>query len=978
MNEPTLYLLGAPRLERGGEPIGMDTRKATALLAYLALESKQHARDSLAALLWPEYGQSSARAALRRTLSVLKEALGENILEISREAIGIRSGAPLWFDVAEFRCLVRDRTSHGHPPEVVCPHCLAPLGQAAALHQDHFMAGFTLRDSPAFDDWQFFQTETLRRELNHVLELLIQGHSMQKAYETAIGFARRLLASDALHEPAHRQLMELYALAGQRSAAMRQYHECVRILNEELGVEPLEETVRLYEEIKAQRLPTGVSASASTQAPGAAAGQKPRPAGGMPLVGREREWPGLLTSYENAQSGGYFLVLEGEAGIGKTRLAEEFLQFVRPSGAVTLTGRCYPEESSLALAPFLEIVRSGLENSATENWHQLIPDQWLAEAARLLPSLGRLRTGLTAAPDPESPGAQLRFFEGLSQVIFALAAGAAPGVLFLDDLQWADETSLDLLTYLVRRLRGHPLLILVAWRSEDLPGTHRLRRLQAETQRSGYGGTLVLERLSGGSVAELVRAAFGNTALPPAFYERVHRETEGLPFFLNEYLAILAQASPEQLQKEWNIPQGVRDLISARLAQAGETGRQLLQAAAVIGRSFDFDILHEASGRSEEETITTLEALVTRGLIRETQSGGAADSLMRVEYDFFHEKIRSLIYAETSLARRRLLHQRVAELMAGRARGQEGDRLLAGQLAYHYRQAGRAAEAANYYRAAAEMDRKVYANAEALAHLQAALALGHPDTAGLDEAIGDLHTRRGDYPQALASYQAALACIPAGGLDLARLERKLGNIFHRLGEWQKAYGHFESARAALRLSGDAGEYARLLADWSRSAHRQGDAGLALEMASQALHFAEAANDGRALAQAHNSLGILARSRGELPGAIEHLERSLEIAGQIGDMDARAAALNNLSLVCANAGELERALAYTHTALDLCLLVGDRHREAALHNNLADLYHAAGQEEQAMLHLKQAVTIFSEIGASGDDQPHPEIWKLTEW
>jgi DNA-binding SARP family transcriptional activator len=981
-DRPAMYMLGAPRLEYNGEIIEMDTRKATALLAYLVLEGGQHGRDTLATLLWPDYDQSGARAALRRTLSVLNKSLGKDVLEISREAIGIREGAELWSDISAFRTLAGETTRHGHAPREICPRCIDPLSRAAGLYRDQFMAGFTLRDSPAFDDWQFFHTESLRRELTQVLERLVKAHSAQRNFPAAIDFARRLLALDPLHEPAHRQLMQLFALAGERSAAIRQYHECVRILNTELGVRPLDETTHLFEQIKSQRLDPGAqpldSRGMSSYAATQAHTQPAKPAGSLPLVGRDVELSQLRRMYENIKQDGFFIALEGEAGVGKTRLADEFIQKLCSQGASLLLARCYPGEGSLAMAPFLEALKNAIGRTTRPDWSHAVDGPWLAEAARLLPELRHLHPGAAQAPVWEGPGAQLRFFEGLSQVLTSLAAGPAPGILFLDDLQWADETSMDLLTYLVRRLNNRPILILVTWRREDIHASHRLRRLQAEAQRSGRSTLLTLERLSDAPVAELVRIAFREKPFSAEISARIFRETEGLPFFLVEYLSLLAQATPDQIENEWNIPQGVRDLLFARLEQAGETGRQLLQTAAVIGRYFDFELLREASGRSEEETLTTLENLVGCGLIRETPNVSATGREMHLEYDFYHDKIRALIYAETSLPRRRLLHHRLADLLASRARGQMEDRILAGQLAYHYRQAGLAARAATYYRAAAELDRKVYANSEALAHLQAALALGHPDTAGLDEAIGDLHTLRGEYLLALASYQAAMAHTPTGGGNSARLDRKLGNIYHRLGDWDLARMHFETAHEVLQGSSEPSEHSRLLSDWSHTVHRQGKESQAMAMACRALELAESTGDERALAQAHNILGILERSRGDLPAAIGHLERSLAISEHLGDIDARAAALNNLSLVCANSGNLPRALAHTRAALEICALTGDRHREAALHNNLADLYHASQQEEQAMLHLKQAVSIFAEIGATSEGQPNPEIWKLSEW
>src|SRR5262245_30354505 len=205
-----LFLFGPPRIECDGRPIAVDTRKATALLAYLAMTRRHHSRDALAALLWPDYDDSHARGALRRTLSVLHKALGEGYLEAGRETVGLTAQAPLWLDVARFRERLAASRAHAHSIIENCPSCLATLAEAVALYQDDFLAGFGLRDSDTFEDWQYLQQDGLRRELAGALERLARSHGARSEYEQAIAFARRWLALDRLHEPVHRLLMELY------------------------------------------------------------------------------------------------------------------------------------------------------------------------------------------------------------------------------------------------------------------------------------------------------------------------------------------------------------------------------------------------------------------------------------------------------------------------------------------------------------------------------------------------------------------------------------------------------------------------------------------------------------------------------------------------------------------------------------------------------------------------------------------------
>jgi predicted ATPase/DNA-binding SARP family transcriptional activator len=253
MSRLALFLLGPPRIECNGEPIEIRRRKAMALFVYLAVTGRSHSRDALATLFWPEHDQSRARAGLRRALAALKKALGEGWLDVDRETVGLNRDAEVWLDVSQFQERLAECRTHGCPPEEVCPACLPLLAEAAALYRDHFLAGFTLRDSPAFDEWQFFQTEGLRGELAGALERLARGHSDRGEFEPAIAYARRWLALDPLHEPAHRCLMRLYAWSGQRAAALRQYAECERVLKEELGVPPEEETAQVYQAIKEHR-----------------------------------------------------------------------------------------------------------------------------------------------------------------------------------------------------------------------------------------------------------------------------------------------------------------------------------------------------------------------------------------------------------------------------------------------------------------------------------------------------------------------------------------------------------------------------------------------------------------------------------------------------------------------------------------------------------------------------------------------------
>jgi DNA-binding SARP family transcriptional activator len=946
-----IRLLGPPDIRVGGGPLAVDTRKAVALLAYLAVERTAHRREALAEMLWPEYERESARGALRRTLSNLRKALDGRFLVVKRDAIEL-DDSDVYLDAVEFRRLIDRADRHEHSRDQPCLLCERNLTEAVGLHRGDFMRGFSLRDSIDFEEWQLYQSDAFRRRLATALDRLSLELDAAGREDAAIESAQRRLTLDPLHEPAHRLLMSLYAARGRRSEAVRQYRQCVAVLERELGVPPLAETTELYQAIKEERVPVRPrSGEISPRVATVRERQAP------PMVGRELELRTLAAAYEQLGDDRRFAVIEGEAGIGKSRLAEDFLARVTAAGGVTLIARCYEEERNLAFAPVVATLRLAFTREG--GLAERIPRPQLGEVARLLPDL----VNVVPAEASTDPGAQSRFLSAISRALIEACAGPKPGVLFFDDLQWADTASLEVLGWLLRREGGAGLFVLGAYRDEDANTAQVLRKRVPPTS------SIHLSRLSETEVIELVSASTLDARIvpPTTLAARLFRETEGLPLFVIEYLASLEANQLDTLDWEW--PEEVRQLLRSRVLDASEIARQILAAAAVVGRSFDFDTVRASSGRGDEESVLAVEELVRRGLINEVD-----DELGSPTYDFSHEKIRTLVYEETGLARRRLLHGRTADVLIRSASTSSSDERLWLPIANHCRLGGREEDAANYYVLAGKHSRRVFANKEAMAHFKSALALGHLDPALVHEAIGDLHTLMGEYGAAVTSYETAAALH--GSESVPAIEHKLGRVHHRRGDWESATSHYKSVLEQPATSGDAAFVSRVLADWSLTLHHAGDSAGAQELAARSLQLAESSGEEGARAQATNMLGILAAGRGDFDSALEHLAQSRALAEETGDHAAQVAALNNMALAYRAVGELDRALDLTAVSLLLCEVQGDRHREAALHNNLADLLQALGRSEEAMGHLKRAVAIFAEVGEPGEMEP--AIWKLVEW
>jgi DNA-binding SARP family transcriptional activator len=253
MAQLRFFLFGSPRLKRRGEPLDLGLRKAVALLAYLTVTKGEYSRDDLATLLWPESDQSSARASLRRTLYIINRTLGEGILSTGTGTVRLDPKASIWTDVGLFQQHLRECSPDDEPQEEITGHCLSILEEAVALYKADLLAGFSLPDCLAFDEWLFFEAEGLRKSLATALRQLAVTYQAQGDLERAVHHGRRWLALDPLHEPAHRLLMRLYADSGQQAAALRQYTECVRILDQELGLPPQPETTELYQSIRLYR-----------------------------------------------------------------------------------------------------------------------------------------------------------------------------------------------------------------------------------------------------------------------------------------------------------------------------------------------------------------------------------------------------------------------------------------------------------------------------------------------------------------------------------------------------------------------------------------------------------------------------------------------------------------------------------------------------------------------------------------------------
>ena len=900
-----LHLLGPPRVERDGVPIQVDTRKAIALLAYLAVTGESHRRASLVNLLWPEYDRTRGRAALRRTLYALRKALAGTWLEVDREEIGLSPGAApstgtgqtLWVDVDEFRRLLAACGAHGHPASQVCPACAAPLIQAVALVRGDFMAGFSLRDSVNFDDWQFFQADGLRRELASALERLVRWHSAQHEFESAAGYARRWLALDPLNEPAHTALMHLYAWSGQRSAALRQYEECARVLQDQLGVPPQEATTQLHRAIEEGNAPPppvperrpDLPARAPSFLEGEGRGERPV------FVAREQELAQLDAYLAGTLAGQARVVfVTGDAGTGKTALIQEFAlraEAAHPElviawghgNAHTGTGDPYlPFREVLGMlsgdveAQWAAAAMSG--EQARRLWHLLpltvgalveagpdlvdlfVPGAALVRRAEALAPLGsdwlaRLQKLVARLePNPGHPDLQQSaLFEQYTQVLRALAS-QRPLLLALDDLQWADGGSVNLLFHLGRRMGGSPILIVGAYRPADValgrpafpmlegmeePGgrhpvaweRHPLEPVVNEFKRAFGDIEVDLERAEGQQARgrQFVDAFLDNepNLLGDRFRRTLYQHTRGTPLFTIELLRGMQERGDlvqdpegrwvEGANLDWErLPVRVEAVIAERINRLPERLRDLLTVASVEGETFTAEVAARVAEFDEGETIRSLSNTLERKYRLVTARGMLRlDGQRLSRYRFRHILFQKYLCTRLDPVERAYLHQAVGTVLeALYGEGTEETAAIeagAAQLARHFEAAGVVEKAVEYLRQAGERAQRLYANEEAIGYFQRALLMleDTPPTearkrwrqetaARLHERLGDVLEWTGEHERAAAAYQGALGYIPEGDrIGQSQLHRKVGNVWRLQNQPEKALRAYRWAATAL-------------------------------------------------------------------------------------------------------------------------------------------------------------------------------------
>ena len=936
-----IYLFGHPRFLADNQPLKFSAPpKTLPLCAYLLLHAPQPlARETVAFTLWADEPEAAARANLRRHLHYLRRALPpapENAPWFLSDAETLRWNphADFWLDAAAFEQYANDPTRRA---------------EAIPLYTGDLLAHL-------YDDWIFYERERLRNLFFATLHQLVLAARAAGELARAITFANQLLTADPLREDTLRQLIALRYQTGDRAGALDEYARFVRRLETELNVAPMPETLALYEAVARNAPLPGT-------APIEIAPSHHTPPFTLPFVGRATEMENLRAAWQRAaHSHGGIVLIGGEAGIGKTRLASEFAQFVETQGARVVWGATAFAEPlpyqaiANALSSVLALV-AALE----------INPIWLSALVPLLPALTSRRAdlGRLAPLDPERDRARLfeamaRCFEGLAQ--------PRPLLIILEDLHWAGAATLAWIEFFARRLAQHRILVLLTYRDEEITHAQVWRDLRRRLQTENRVTHCPLTRLTATDVENLVSALASETQQsPPAELEIASQRTPAMPSHASQLFAA-SGGNPlflTELMRDFAataggaaIPAQAHDAIARRVVRLSEPARTFVEIAAVIGDAFGIELARAACGWDEAQTLDAVDELLDHHLIRE------AGDRTGFDYAFTHNLHQAAIYAAIPAATRRRRHHRIARVLEELCADQRDD--LASQLAVHFERAGETQRAAEYLVRVAHRAQMVSADQDALEQIAHALALAPNERTRFDLiALREtIQSRRGERD----AQRADLG-------ELAQLARALDDadarcevLRRQILFWRALGQRTEEATTIETLTTCAFAHDAKRQAWQaealqqRAAHQVllGQYDAAQTSLERALVLHRELNDMNNQVHCFCLLAEVALQRGQWAYVQAFLDQATALAEQRGNYALLIQTWRTTSGVLFARQDFDAAARLAQQMLERCCALGDREGEADAHARLGAIAARQFQIQTAREHYDHARALYTAL------------------
>ena len=838
-----IRVLGSAEIQVSGTALYLNHLKARALLFYLAATGQPHTRDFLATLLWSESGSANALHSLRSSLYRLRRSLRANRVE---EVI-ISDGEQLCLEADAYQC---DAITFRH---LLADGSEAALEQAVALNRGQFLQGFNLPDAPIFDEWARLEETRLSQACFESLARLASMAESRQALSTAIGYIQQMIRIDPLAEIAQQRLMKLYLKQGNANLAVRQYRQFEELLQQELNLTPSSETRSLlFDALHWQHSPVAFT-NLSVFTPS-------HKTFILPFIGRDQFLRQLSAISQEVRGGlGTTVLLQGDAGIGKSRLLGELISQLIAGSPLwnVLQGACSPFDDLLSHGPFLEALQYGVEDPK-ELWDD---------------------------SDSSVPDARGRFSWRILQVIRSLSH-INPLVFVIEDLQWANSSTLNLFGFLSMHLHQLPVLLVgTVQHAEAIPA---LQRLISLGRRRGELRLFSLDPLTLADVSTLLQTSGIDLDSVVIAAKWLHEKSAGSPFLLTEILAQLRAESILRLVGDnWQLdtirwlqwrttfllPETTHDLVSWRLTNLPFEAQYLLNVLAVAGQPLQAAVLRVFPGIQGDTFLDLVEDLEKRGLIIE-----ATESTLALP----HHLLRETLLHHMSDLRRRKIHRLLAQVLEAFMTTERAACLP--QIALHA-VAGEDIDRARQYglQMLAELPQE-YTGAETLdfvRHLHELLAPGgFPDEMiRLTRTLGTLHQSLGHLDAAMHWHQENL-------------------------DWAKKF-HNPDAQAEAHF--EMGELALMINNYKEAARTAQD-GLSILKAEKPISPSSSLGRQTLIGRGYRLLGAaLAMEGSDLTAAENHLQEAVSAHRQSGNPGDLCAALFELGNIAAQRGKLQRAL-----------------------------------------------------------------------
>jgi len=947
-----IRLLGPFDVFRDNQPLDAkewrSRQNRTILKVLLCRRGAVVPADQLLEILWPDDNIESARRRLHVRISQLRHVLAPEdptafIITASGGYI-FRPQAECWLDTVVFENQAERGRRAQEENDLV--EAITAYETARTLYRGDFL------EENLYDDWSLVERERLRERYLTVLMELAECYAQQGRYRRALGYCHRILAADPYRETVYVRLILYYYYAGERTLAIRAYERCRRILDKELGIQPLPSTEAIIDHIRDGSL--WADPGGPRYPPPLYSGRLydvPYSLSNPPFTGRQREYAWLIERLQNMESG--IVLVEGEVGIGKSRLIDEAIGFLKNKGTTVLSTHAVAG-SSLSYSPVIDAFRA---HNTSELFHSLDKSS-LAVLAPLFPSINISNPDLPKLPELSAALEERRLWDVVTELI--KDRHPAGSILFVDDAHHLDEPSKRLLLQM-----SEHLIIVLAYRGGELaPGDSLLSHMRPLRYQHRVE-LLQLQPLMPEAIHSLINQLAQDEL--PSLARKLVQQTEGNPLFiigalqhLFEEGAIYTNTAGQWIlsgEVKLSLPPTTQHVIANRLGRLNRDQRHTFDLAAVVGSDFDFTLAERASHLEPETLLDAIDALIDAGLLTEPRLPGSLD------FALSHGYYGEVAYATLPLVRRRWFHDRIGRALLATTTDPDRD---APALAHHFLQAGDEELAFDWLVQAGDVALARYAHEDALKFYQQAIDLDAGESGPVWQRMGYTARHAARYSDGTHFHEMALARWKSLQ-DVPQQIRSHFALAECLREASDYTAAAEHAGTAMRMAEQYGEQPELVAQGHiilSNALRSGqlaESETIRQHLRKALDIAQPAEAWQLIGEAHFWLGVLAINRGDAHAALEHDRKALihfQLTKQSG---WEAIAYNNIAFHALMAGKPDRAVEIAQTGLDLARKIGSLNTLGWLLSTMGEIQTYLGQLSEAQDTLEEGLALVNEWG-----------------